>query len=453
MANSNGGRGPGRPPHPGPLTPAEVRVHQRIREGLANAEIAVRLGVSINTVRYHVANLLAKSGLANRRELAAWQPSEGERRARAWFGWLALGGVATRAAVAVAAVAIVTGAAVVATTLPSSEPRAAPLEGAPVEATAQTAPLPFPQSADYREFTPSELRDAGFVDTGEFLTAPSNPFPLAESSYRVGFTAVLSTVDGYASYGPDDAWSRGLPPGVGWSSRFAVGLTTTVNGIPLYLRFSGQRSVSTTLLPVGENAMAYYSADPSQPRSVLRLALADADGRYYPIIVDSAGHLWVRPAPVADGLIAFDTGEGLDVSRAERFGPLPGAVGNWRNSTECAGGPCRALIHTHDAGGLPAVAGGEASCDDDGGEFTIELVTAQFRIRFEAVVQAVVTPLSCPPDFPRRVVEGDLLVPHPSWWVTAFAPDGQVSVAADRNWMLYVGGFEPQITTCPPCRN
>jgi riboflavin synthase len=64
----------GRPPHQDVLTPAEWRVLSYLQLGRANAQIAAQLDVSITTVRYHVANLLAKSGLANRRELAAWRP-------------------------------------------------------------------------------------------------------------------------------------------------------------------------------------------------------------------------------------------------------------------------------------------------------------------------------------------------------------------------------------------
>ncbi|HJN93555.1 MAG TPA: LuxR C-terminal-related transcriptional regulator, partial [Dehalococcoidia bacterium] len=64
----------GRPPHEDVLTPAEWRVLAHLQLGRANAQIAIQLDISINTVRYHVANLLAKSGTANRRELAAWRP-------------------------------------------------------------------------------------------------------------------------------------------------------------------------------------------------------------------------------------------------------------------------------------------------------------------------------------------------------------------------------------------
>ena len=61
----------GRPRHPDVLTPAEWRVLEALREGGTNAEIAARLGVSTNTVRYHVSNMLAKLELRDRRALAA----------------------------------------------------------------------------------------------------------------------------------------------------------------------------------------------------------------------------------------------------------------------------------------------------------------------------------------------------------------------------------------------
>src|SRR6185312_13803136 len=68
-------RGP--PPHPEPVTPAEAKVLELVREGMHNAEIAVRLGLSVNTVRYHVSNLLTKAGVESREALAKWEPSHG----------------------------------------------------------------------------------------------------------------------------------------------------------------------------------------------------------------------------------------------------------------------------------------------------------------------------------------------------------------------------------------
>ncbi len=51
-------RARGRPPHPGVLTPAEQRVLNELREGGTNAEIAVRIGVSPDAVKYHISNML-----------------------------------------------------------------------------------------------------------------------------------------------------------------------------------------------------------------------------------------------------------------------------------------------------------------------------------------------------------------------------------------------------------
>ncbi|MGH2610422.1 MAG: LuxR C-terminal-related transcriptional regulator [Tepidiformaceae bacterium] len=96
----------GRPPHPGDVTPAEARVLELVQQGLPNAEIAVRLGISINTVRYHVSNLLAKSGASERGELRDWRPPRG---AGGWgiFGYLTWFAKPAVAAAAVASIAVV----------------------------------------------------------------------------------------------------------------------------------------------------------------------------------------------------------------------------------------------------------------------------------------------------------------------------------------------------------
>ena len=66
-------RGRGRPPHPDILTPAEWRVLREIRTGATNAEIAVRLGLSIATVKFHIRNIRNKLHLTERAELVAWR--------------------------------------------------------------------------------------------------------------------------------------------------------------------------------------------------------------------------------------------------------------------------------------------------------------------------------------------------------------------------------------------
>src|SRR6478736_1784980 len=65
-------RGRGRPRHPDVLTPGEWRVAKAARYGMTNRQIAERLGVGIEAVKFHLANVLLKLGLANRGELLSW---------------------------------------------------------------------------------------------------------------------------------------------------------------------------------------------------------------------------------------------------------------------------------------------------------------------------------------------------------------------------------------------
>jgi DNA-binding CsgD family transcriptional regulator/catechol 2,3-dioxygenase-like lactoylglutathione lyase family enzyme len=62
----------GRPAHADLLTPAEWRTVHAVQHGMTNAQIARRRGVSVDAVKFHVANALAKLQLRNRRELRAW---------------------------------------------------------------------------------------------------------------------------------------------------------------------------------------------------------------------------------------------------------------------------------------------------------------------------------------------------------------------------------------------
>jgi len=54
------------------LTPTELRVVQYVARGMANREIAEELNVSQRTIESHVSNMLGKTGLHNRTELARW---------------------------------------------------------------------------------------------------------------------------------------------------------------------------------------------------------------------------------------------------------------------------------------------------------------------------------------------------------------------------------------------
>ena len=55
------------------LTPAEWRMVDMVRHGLSNRQIAQRRGISVDAVKFHVANALQKLGLARRAELRTWR--------------------------------------------------------------------------------------------------------------------------------------------------------------------------------------------------------------------------------------------------------------------------------------------------------------------------------------------------------------------------------------------
>lgn len=54
------------------LTPTESKVVQLVAQGMANREIAEKLNVSQRTIESHVSNMLNKTNLHNRTELARW---------------------------------------------------------------------------------------------------------------------------------------------------------------------------------------------------------------------------------------------------------------------------------------------------------------------------------------------------------------------------------------------
>ena len=208
----------GRPRHPDVLTPAEWRVLDALREGGTNAEIAARLGISPDAVKYHISNMLGKLSLQGRHELAAWRPDVERRRLGAVFAvpaalayvvrplvWAGLGtaaaaGVVVAVAAAVAVVAVVLvglpgsgepsavvrppAAPPVTTSTPPPTPTDAPAAAATSAPTATPTPSPSPTPVPGPTATPSPTPEPGgplmrydrFDPTGEASTPGSYAF-------------------------------------------------------------------------------------------------------------------------------------------------------------------------------------------------------------------------------------------------------------------------------------
>jgi DNA-binding NarL/FixJ family response regulator len=59
-----------------PITAAEARVLQELRQGSSNRSIAAALVLSPRTVESHVSSLLAKTGCRSRTQLLLWALAE-----------------------------------------------------------------------------------------------------------------------------------------------------------------------------------------------------------------------------------------------------------------------------------------------------------------------------------------------------------------------------------------
>jgi Tol biopolymer transport system component len=162
-----------------------MRVLAELREGRTNAEIAIRLGLSINTVKYHVANMLSKLSVADRAELARWQP-EARVRARRHLSGKGIAWVAGLAGALAAA-----GAAVI---IPVA------LLGADAGSAPDVAPTNTPPLAESR----ATILFVSVADTatgeGELIMMHLNPgkgghsppYPIAGGAGQAVFSPVLT---------------------------------------------------------------------------------------------------------------------------------------------------------------------------------------------------------------------------------------------------------------------
>ena len=61
------------------FTPRELQVYELVVKGKCNKEVAVALGMSTRTVRFHLSNIFLKAAVTSRIELICMAASVGDR--------------------------------------------------------------------------------------------------------------------------------------------------------------------------------------------------------------------------------------------------------------------------------------------------------------------------------------------------------------------------------------
>jgi Tol biopolymer transport system component/DNA-binding CsgD family transcriptional regulator len=197
------------------LTPREQEVHALLRDGLTNPEIAERLGITRETAKHHVSEIISKLGVTTREEAAVWRPEPPAPRPRrrwwapliAWLRPLTLAkaaGLAASLAVAAAVAVLAWGV------LRTSD------EGDASQAAAQTA-TPTPENSQGALATPgpTAISDIRLNSVTELLEAADlPPEPAAGAQYFRGLYSI----------NPDGSDSRLLaevewPAGLGTPAR------------------------------------------------------------------------------------------------------------------------------------------------------------------------------------------------------------------------------------------
>ncbi|MEX0783056.1 MAG: helix-turn-helix transcriptional regulator [Dehalococcoidia bacterium] len=348
----------GRPPHPDPVTPGEQRVLDLVREGKNNAEIAVRLGISINTVRFHVSHLLNKAGATSRDELHNWQPGSGRR----WNFVPGLPGLAGLKP-------LLFGAGCVAAV------------GAMALGIAATRGGDSRPDSDFdaeRIPTADELLARGLVDAGPLLLGPD---PVASVDERGLFSVVALNEGARISLGtPRSPWERTIGGGSSGPHPVDLGAVGSVAGRLYTLNVAAYHLAELTFLSFSE-----MSVEPGEDGApALFVEVRDhQSGTPRAATFDSGGHLFIDPRPLADGAV-FDmlTGRPLETSSVRLVGPLVDTQRLVTVPSSCSGGACAPHVWGIRSQQLVAPLAGVLRCANDQ---DLVLDSGELRFRIDMV--------------------------------------------------------------------
>jgi DNA-binding CsgD family transcriptional regulator len=420
------------------LTPADEHLVACIREGLYDAEIAVRLGVPTGQVRERIERLVMRLGLTGRRDLRSWAgelPSDGDTRADDGSGPTVSSPASTaRRFLMVAPLLALAVAAIAYFALNRDSPGTTAAPTAPPRIDAAAVPQPALAVVDGRI-----MEDAGQLFAPTDGTSPG----LASISNRQTGTVIHLSDAGFIRFDTDVVrweWDHG--------SSYGATLVGQLGSRQLNLRVD-VAIVTTRLLHGFEDSVGVYSQEHGDDPVVL-LRVSDRGGREYPIAVNDAGRLFVARDPVpGDAVVSQWSGERLDVSKAVELPALTVTMdGFYYNACNDGSQNCNVIYKTDGMEPLRAPIDGHLTCLPSG---LLELVSATMRVRFEPFEIVIGEPLApiCAPPSVSDITAGTSIAKPGFYFITAFAPDGKrLSVATARNGTLYIGDFHPTLG-CP----
>jgi DNA-binding CsgD family transcriptional regulator len=428
-------------------------------EGKSNAEIAVRLGITVDGAKWHVSELLGETGFADRQELAAWWRSQRAGRARGWL--LPLAGLLKPAVAVLTFVALaLTGVAVLSSRKDAS-PRP-PLSSYPPVPTA-VPPTPWPEEAvaalaeqdkapenceppekqDLRLVTEGELTAQGLVDLGRVVFTGQCPLYVANRADRI-----VAWLGGGGYVSADFSRERGFGPCCSYG----------------YFHFGGQEYELLVYSPVPTDP---FGALEQSTGGLLKVNPVEGDGSFLMLearewveaspgpvsvgpehrsAVSSDGHLFVDPTTLpGSSATNWLTGEAIDVSGLTHIGSLP-LIDSKPIRNDCYANEGVCSVQYDNGPAIPSPLGGVLRCVRDGSEDGFELDTGSLRLRLSSFGGYKFASSDCTE---RPILRGDLLPSATYFSIEAFAPDGSpLSLVVTRDGSLYVGDVKLQVG-CP----
>ena len=451
-------------------------------EGATNAEIAVRLGISVDGAKWHVGELLSQTGCGDRLALASWWLEERTRaRGTGILAWLRFGSVAR----GLAAAGIGLAAAVVAVSiLAGGSPEASELaDGPPPTATPRPSPTPWPDEAlealaasqsappanceppeaqDMRIVTAADLLAEGLEPAGRVVVAPYCPLYVANRADRT-----VLWVGGGGIIHFDSAGGHRLMS----VDRCCMAGFLSVGGFTYHV--SGYGYEAGSRLPFREG---FAPIDASNGRvgsatstgSYLMLSAREGGagvGAVHRLAVSTDGWAFIDPEPEDTDTVLNDlTGEKIDLSALTPIGSVrsgnTGVV-----STDCWAEEAVCSVYLDGLGGegagvfnpasLPAPVDGVLRCVSldgaywsiDGPALGYELDAGDFRLVISAFGGYWEEwDGGCPS---RDVAAGEELDAWVYTRIEAFAADGTpISIVSTRGGRLFVGEVE-LLLDCP----